>query len=141
MAAPSNSNGLRQSSQTVDLTDVVGGRAYQQHTLPLSATDSQSNNNYGSTSRQQHVMTPKTRRKLQQLANQLNVQVEEIEKAPYEILDNTDDVSEPMPAAIKIKPSKTQRENQEGIRRSQDYLASDVVSNKFPQQQQMQRKA
>lgn len=82
-------------------------------------------------------MTPNTRRKLQQLANQLNVQVEEIEQAPFEILDNTDDISEPMPAAIKLKPSKTQREKTEGIRRSQEYLASDVVSNK----QVIQRKA
>lgn len=129
MAGVYNNGGLRQSSQTEDLIDVVGGRAYQQHTLPLSET--QSNNNYGSTV-SRHVMTPNTRRKLQQLANQLNVQVEEIEHAPYEILDNTDDVSEPMPAAIKLKPSKTQREKAEGIRRSQEYLASDVVSNKQP---------
>lgn len=56
-------NGLRQSSQTVDLTDVVGGRAYQQHTLPLSET--QSNNNYGGSQVSRHVMTPNTRRKLQ----------------------------------------------------------------------------
>jgi hypothetical protein len=45
-------------------------------------------------------MTPNTRRKLQQLANQLNVQVEEIEKPPYEINDNTDDIMEPQPAAL-----------------------------------------
>jgi hypothetical protein len=69
------------------------------------------------------------------------VQVEEIEKAPFEILDNTDDVSEPMPAAIKIKPSKTQREIPDGMRRSQEYLASDVVSSKYPQATMPQRKA
>ena len=46
------------------------------------------------------VMTPKTRRKLQLLADQLNVQVEQIEKPPYDIVDNTDDVEEPKPAEI-----------------------------------------
>lgn len=45
-------------------------------------------------------MTPNTRRKLQQLADQLHVQVEEIEKPPYEINDNTDDIMEPRPAAL-----------------------------------------
>jgi len=47
------------------------------------------------------------------LANQLNVQVEEIEKPPYEINDNTDDVLEPRPAAIappSVRSSKAKRE-------------------------------
>ena len=49
-------------------------------------------------------MTPNTRRKLHQLAEQLNVQVEEIEKPPFEINDNTDDILEPRPAAIVMPP-------------------------------------
>jgi hypothetical protein len=69
------------------------------------------------------------------------VQVEEIEKPPFEIHDNTDDVSEPMPAHIKIKTSKTQREpakpyvpsSQGGappVPQSMGGLASDVISKK-----------
>lgn len=48
------------------------------------------------------------------------MQVEDIEKPPFEINDNTDDVMEPQPPALKMPPS----------RRSQDsrYLASDVIS-------------
>ena len=48
------------------------------------------------------------------------MQVEDIEKPPFEINDNTDDVLEPQPPALKMPPS----------RRSQDshYLASDVIS-------------
>jgi hypothetical protein len=41
------------------------------------------------------------------------VQVEEIEKPPYEINDNTDDVVEPRPAAIappSVRSSKNRRD-------------------------------
>jgi hypothetical protein len=41
------------------------------------------------------------------------VQVEEIEKPPYEINDNTDDVMEPRPAAIapaSVRSSKIKRD-------------------------------
>jgi hypothetical protein len=47
------------------------------------------------------------------LANQLNVQVEEIEKPPFEINDNTDDIVEPRPAAIappSVRSSKNRRD-------------------------------
>lgn len=61
-------------------------------------------------------MTPNTRRKLQQLATQLNVQVEEIEKPPFEINDNTDDVMEPMPASLP--PASTKNHNHPSTVRS-----------------------
>ena len=58
----------------------------------------------GKISSEAPLMTPNTRRKLHQLAEQLNVQVEEIEKPPFEINDNTDDILEPRPAAIVMPP-------------------------------------
>jgi hypothetical protein len=65
-------------------------------------------------SQQLPVMTPNTRRKLQQLANQLNVQVEEIEKPPYEINDNTDDIMEPQPAALLPQATMSVRSSKGG---------------------------
>jgi hypothetical protein len=65
-------------------------------------------------------MTPNTRRKLQQLATQLNVQVEEIEKPPFEINDNTDDVLEPMPAALP--PASTKNQGHTSIRSSKNKM-------------------
>lgn len=73
-------------------------------------------------------MTPTTKRKLQRLAEQLNVQVEDIEKPPFEIIDNTDDVQEPRPAAIvsgpggRGGPSKSRRAGGGGQRRDDAFV-------------------
>lgn len=55
--------------------------------------------------------SPKTKQKYQQLAQQLQVRVEDIEHPPFEIVDNTDDV-EPRPANIIIKNEVTTIHNQ-----------------------------
>jgi hypothetical protein len=77
-------------------------------------------------------MTPNTRRKLQQLANQLNVQVEEIEKPPFEINDNTDDVMEPRPAALPPPSNKVL--NASTVRSSKN---RDLMVNQEGDDQQM----
>lgn len=74
-------------------------------------------------------MTPNTRRKLQNLADQLQLQVEDYEKPPFEINDNTDDVEEPKPAAIHFQKQVVGGSHS---RKSQEdsHLASDVISLK-----------
>eukprot|EP00347_Sterkiella_histriomuscorum_P016988 403351089 len=79
-----------------------------------------SNIEYGIKSQQQQQQSvissiigtsPKTKQKYQQLAQQLQVKVEEIEHPPFEIVDNTDDI-EPKPANIIIRNEVTTIHNQ-----------------------------
>ncbi len=51
--------------------------------------------------REMAVATPNTKKRLATLAQQLHVDVGEIENPPFEIVDNTDDI-EPKPAHIVI---------------------------------------
>ena len=69
------------------------------------------------------------------MANQLNVQVEEIEKPPYEINDNTDDVLEPRPAAIAPPSVRSSKAKRDGLVFNA-YVEEDPLSMKSSQRKQ-----